>query len=34
MDVDDGGIRSVATVIVIGSQLSQAMIHALENVSH
>ena len=34
MDLDDGEIRSVATVTVEGSQLSQAMIGHLENAAH
>jgi hypothetical protein len=34
MDLDDGEIRSVATVTVEGSQLSQAMINSLENAAH
>lgn len=34
MDLDDGEIRSVATVTVEGSQLSQAMIDSLENAAH
>lgn len=34
MDLDDGEIRSVATVTVEGSSLSQAMISHLENAAH
>jgi hypothetical protein len=34
MDLDDGEIRSVATVCVEGSHLSQAMIQDLENAAH
>lgn len=34
MDLDDGEIRSVATVTVADSQLSQAMINSLENAAH
>jgi hypothetical protein len=34
MDLDDGEIRSVATVTVEGSHLSQAMISSVENAAH
>ena len=34
MDLDDGEVRSVATVTVEGSALSQAMINTLENAAH
>lgn len=34
MDLDDGEIRSVTSVTVEGSQLSQAMIDRLENSAH
>jgi hypothetical protein len=34
MDLDDGEIRSVATVTVEDSHLSQAMINSLENAAH
>ncbi|MEY2699410.1 MAG: hypothetical protein RIQ52_165 [Pseudomonadota bacterium] len=34
MDLDDGEIRSVATVVVDGSYLSQPMIESLETAAH